>query len=143
MLIKIINGNYGYRVGQLVKVKTKNDPPFDVSEEEAHRLERLGVAEIMEEIPEGGESGNNEGNSGDNGSREAEENPEGSGNCDTEENAEDKVPAYGENFTNSELQAIAKEYGIDVSTRAPKAELIKALDEFFSDMPVLEAEDPE
>lgn len=143
MLIKIINGNYGYRVGQLVKVKTKNDPPFEVSEEEAHRLERLGVAEIIAEIPEDGESGNTEGNSGDNGSREAEENPEGNGSRDIKENTEYNVPAYDENCTNSKLQAIAKEYGIDVSTRAPKAELIKALDEFFSDMPVLEAEDPE
>lgn len=45
MLIHIINGTYGHYEGEWLKPKTRLDPPFEVSDEEADRLVGLGVAE--------------------------------------------------------------------------------------------------
>ena len=46
-LIKIINGTYGFRPQPyVVELKTADDQPFEVSDEEADRLIGLGVAAL-------------------------------------------------------------------------------------------------
>lgn len=114
MKIKIINGNYGYNNGERVRVKTPSDPPFSVSDEEARRLVELGIAEIVEDVLDipGVEN----------------------------EIGETAIPYYDETMTNAALQAIANENGIEISPRANKSEIIKALDDYFADMPDLSAE---
>jgi len=143
MLIRIIRGCYGYNNGSFVRAKTPADPPFEVKDDEAERLISLGIAETADNgtdsddnnagiVDEGGDNdGENAGNTPDNGTDSADKNEE------TAE--EDDIPEYGENSTNAELQAIAKEYGIEIQPRANKAELIAALDEFFGGAPDLKA----
>lgn len=117
MLIRIINGNYGLNNGEYVRAKTPKDPPFSVSDEEAKRLVELGIAEIVEgDIP----------------------------GADFEEELSDEassnIPEYDIEMTKSELQAIARDYGVEISDRASKSDIISALDEYFSDIPDLSAE---
>lgn len=52
-------------------------------------------------------------------------------------------PEYSEGNTNAELQAIAKEYGVDLPPRANKAEILAALDDFFGGIPEISAKEPE
>lgn len=122
MLIKIAKGNYGYNNGVTVRVKKPSDKPFSVSDEEARRLVALGVAEI---VSEGGILPASD---------------EGTDIADIKEDApeienEFEIPLYNDLLTRAELQAIAKEYGIEISDRATKSEMIKALDDYFADMP--------
>lgn len=54
MLIQIIGGTYGYRVGRSIIPKTPKDEPFEVADEQAERLIRLKVARPVsdsEELP--------------------------------------------------------------------------------------------
>lgn len=117
MFIKIIRGNYGYNNGEFVRVKTPLDPPFSVSDEEARRLVALGVAEAFGTPPAAGN------------------NVKGAANAP--ESGSSDIPPYSDMSTKAELQAIAKEYGVDYSERWNKTELIKVLDDYFSDMPDL------
>lgn len=117
MLIKIICGNFGCNNGECVRVKTPSDPPFSVGDEEARRLVGLGIAEIVGKetvIPS------------------IEEIPDAID--------ESEIPQYDETMTNAALQAIAKEHGVEIPLRATKTEIIKALDDYFADMPDLSAE---
>ncbi len=136
MLIRIIRGCYGYNNGSFVGAKTPADPPFEVKDDEAERLISLGIAETADN---GMDSADNNTDTidktGDNGDENADKTADKA--ADTTE--EDDIPEYGENSTNAELQAIAKEYGVEVQPRANKAELIAALDEFFGGAPDLKA----
>ncbi|MCM1275465.1 MAG: hypothetical protein NC299_08870 [Lachnospiraceae bacterium] len=130
MLIKIISGNYGHSEGKSVKIKTANDEPFEVSDEEARRLKKLGIADA-DAIVAG-----------------AMVLAKGSGEdisaSDPDDDGDDEdVPEYSADSTNSELQAIAKNHGIEVPPHANKAQLIAALDEFFYDAPSIGAKEPE
>ncbi len=119
MYIKMIDGAYGYNNGVTVKPMTPADAPFSVSDEEARRLAALGVAEI---VSEGGIlPANDDGTNVPVNVSEIEGEPE--------------IPRYSDFSTKSELQAIAKKYGVEVSERATKSEMIKALDDYFADMP--------
>ena len=117
--IKIIQGNYGYNNGDSIKVKTPKSEPFNVSDAEAARIVGLGIAEIIKSendyIPNdlsGGELPKTE---------------------DGSEIPEDiEIPEYSEESTNSELQSIAKQYGIEIVPKATKAQLLKALDDYFA-----------
>lgn len=63
MLIKIIRGTYGLNSGGNIKPKTCGDLPFHVEPDEAKRLVRLGVAEIIGEgaaVPTNGMEGERE-----------------------------------------------------------------------------------
>ncbi len=139
MLIHIKRGCYGYNNGSFVRAKTPADPPFEVKDDEAERLISLGIAETADNGTDSAEpsdkSGDNDGEkankTADNGADPADK------NADTTE--DDDIPEYGENSTNAELQAIAKEYGVEIPPRANKAELIAALDEFFGGAPDLKA----
>lgn len=120
MLIKIIRGTYGLNSGGNIKPKTCSDLPFHVEPAEAKRLERLGVAEIV-----GSSDDDDQG-------------------YKVEGVVEERdVPEYSEDSTNIELQAIAKEYGVELPPRANKAQILEALDDFFGGTPIISAKDPE
>jgi len=150
MLIKITQGNYGYNNGDFVRVKTSSDKPFEVPDAEARRLERLGIAKIVGAgavtLAKG--SPDNEDPFCDPaddinvpvplGDSEDEDD-----DAEYDEDDEDDVPEYGGDSTNAELQAIAKNYDIEVPPHANKAQLIAALDEFFYNTPNINAREPE
>lgn len=136
MLIRIISGNYGLQVGASIKVKTPADKPFEVNEQEALRLQKLGVAEICEKGFEGKVENNIEG--------DPEDDPEGLREHDPEDNSPlEEIPTYSADNTNAELQALAEKYDIDVPSHATKAQLLELLDNYFSELPVLSAEEPQ
>lgn len=143
MLIKIVKGNYGYNNGVSVKVKTPADAPFSVSDEEALRLEQLGVAKILQDHFYFKNIGDDEENA-----ESAENDHKDSSDPDGDEDifegaAEIEPPLYSADNTNAELQAIVKEYGIDIPPRANKTQLLEILDNYFGDAPVLSAEEPQ
>lgn len=110
MLIKIIAGNYGYSNGISVRVKTPSDAPFDVDNAEGERLISRGIAVAVKvsdkiDVPD---SNNSDVNSS---------------------------PSYDESMPKATLQSIAKEYGVEVSEKASKTEIVAALDDYFSDIP--------
>jgi len=47
MLIKIINGTYGHKEGNIVKQIKAGAPPIEVTEQQAQRLISLGVAKAV------------------------------------------------------------------------------------------------
>ena len=160
MLIKIIKGNYGYNDGVSVKVKTPADPPFHVSEDEALRLEGLGVAEIVEskrskqdkepDIPpyDSGDDGEPEENSENEGEDDFadlddEDDSEDPGEDLSDDDSEDDTPEYSEENTKAELQAIASEWGIEIPGNASKAQILEILDDYFGNAPELSAKEPE
>ncbi len=113
MLIRIKDTTFGLVVNGIVKPKTPKDPPFPVEDDVARRLIGLGFAEAVDgEIP----------------------------NEESEEDVLSGKPEYSDANTKSELQAIAKEFGVEISDKASKAEIIAELDEYFSDIPDLSAE---
>ncbi len=121
MLIRIRNTTFGLVVNGIVKPKTPADPPFEVDEELGIRLVREGVAEaigstVFSDVENNGESVDNNTDSDDS---------EEIGNFD--------IPEYGEETSKADLQSIAKEYGVVVASNATKADIIKALDDFFAD----------
>lgn len=156
MLIKILKGNYGLAVGKSVKLKTPQDTPFEVSDKEAQRLVKLGIAKIIcsavpaEEPPHnkkltGGSVDDIEDLDEDDVYDEDEDDvPDENEDDGAEYEAEDAdIPEYGEDSTNAELHAIAKEYGIEVPPHANKAQLLAALDAFFNDAPEINVKEPE
>ncbi len=140
MLIKIIRGTYGLNSGGNIKPKTCGDLPFHVEPDEAKRLVRLGVAEIIGEgaaVPANGMEGERETPS----SVPADDNGKGyEGESVIEER---DVPKYNKDSTNAELQAIAKEYGVELPQRANKSQILEALDDFFGGTPIISAKEPE
>lgn len=153
MYIKIIKGNYGFTSGASVKLKTPKDKPFEVDDEEALRLKKLGIAEIVkkisdkhqETVDDNSESGDTPEGDGDS---EGDNAPEGDGDSEDSDGSENEeedsgIPKYSDKNTIAELQSIAEEFGIDVPPRASKAQILKILDEFFGDVPVLTVEDPQ
>lgn len=130
MLISIIKGNYGYNDGRIVRAKTPSDKPFEVDDIEAARLIEMGVAKAVEKTilrkPTKAED-----------DEPVEKNEESSRESEDDEENEGEAPEYSEMSSNAELQAIAKEYGIPVSNRANKSELLSALDKYFGSAPKL------
>lgn len=125
MFVKIKSGYYGFvDKDGIIRPKSKNDSPFRIHDSEGQRLVASGIAECCE--------------------------PDSFGAI-TEQFAEDipyaksepEIPEYNAFMTVSELTAIAKEYGVDFPERAKKTEIIKALDDYFSDAPELSAKEPE
>ena len=152
MYIKIIKGNYGFPNGASVKLKTPKDKPFEVDDEEALRLKKLGIAEIVKKVSEkhldtvddNSEIGDTPEGDDESESDDAPEDEYASEDSDGTENEEDSgIPKYSTENTVAELQAIAEEFGIDIPPRAAKAQILKILDEFFGDVPVLTVEDPQ
>ncbi|MBD5112680.1 MAG: hypothetical protein HDT42_09170 [Ruminococcaceae bacterium] len=134
--IKIIGGRYGYiSPSGVYNVKTPDDPPFEVDNAEAERLIKRGVAEIIG----AGAAVLAKGVADD------EKLPATPADDDEndDESEYDDIPKYNKESTNSELQAIAKEYGIEIPPHANKAQIIEILDNYFADSPVLNAKEPE
>ena len=130
MLISIIKGNYGYNDGRIVRAKSLSDPPFEVPDAEAARLIGMGIAKAVDKLPVDGKLPTEE--------KTPDINPNNSvdGNAAVDDDEND-APIYNEEMSNAELQAIAKEYGIPVPSRANKSELMAALDNFFKSAPTL------
>lgn len=122
--IKIIGGRYGYiSPSGVYSVKTSESEPFKVEDSEAERLIRRGVAEIVDAgavVLAKGAAADEKPDSG--------VTPAG---YMTDIKPERGVPEYDEDTTNAELQSIAKEYGIEIPSRATKSQIIEALDEYF------------
>lgn len=143
MLIKIIRGTYGLNSGGNIKPKTCGDLPFHVEPAEAKRLVRLGVAEIVGAgavtLTKGTED--EQETLGETSSSVPADDGEG---YETESVIEERnVPEYNEDSTNAELQAIAKEYGVELPQRANKSQILEALDDFFGGTPIISAKEPE
>lgn len=144
MLIKIIRGTYGLNSGGNIKPKTCNDLPFHVESAEAKRLERLGIAEIV------GASAVTLAKGAEDEMGALSETPSSVPADDDDKDygvestlEERDVPEYSEGSTNAELQAIAKEYGVELPQRANKAQILEALDDFFGGAPLISAKEPE
>lgn len=116
MRIRILNTTFGLVIDGIVKPKSPKDPPFDVDEKLGSRLVREGIAEAVDGTESGGV-------------------PSESNDNDNDESAGDDfgIPQYSAETSKAELQSIANEYGIEVSSAATKQEIIKALDDFFAD----------
>lgn len=144
MLIKIIRGTYGLNIGGNIKPKTCGDLPFHVEPDEAKRLARLGVAKIIGAgaiTPAKGTEGEPETNPETSPEVPADDDGEG---YEVEDVPEERgVPEYSEDSTNAELQAIAKEYGVELPQRANKSQILDALDDYFGGAPEISAKEPE
>lgn len=144
MLIKIIRGTYGLNSGGSIKPKTCGDLPFHVDTAEAKRLVRLGVAEIVGAgaVALTKDTGDETETYSETSSDVPTDN-DGDG-YEVESVVEDRdFPEYSEDRTNAELQAIAKEYGVELPPRANKAQILEALDDFFGITPIISAKEPE
>lgn len=161
-LIKIINGTYGFRPQPyVVELKTADDQPFEVSDEEADRLIGLGVAALafgddseslqgamdsmvgqLEDQPVPPE--------------DPDEDPEDQDTDEPEDEADETNepapaaekmdPEELKQLTNPELGELAKELGIEVKGRPTKADLIDAIMAAVAEddeLPDLGAADPE
>ena len=141
--IKIIKGVYGYKSKGSVVPKSKNDEPFEVSEQEAKRLVEIGVAEIASNLkPQAdkpikySESLAPVKNIVDKSKKEtiAKSEPEVTEEI-SEGNTEDETTnniEYSMENTQKELLAMARELGFEGKDTTTKAKLIAFLDEATS-----------
>ncbi len=144
--VRIISGSYGLKTNGVTRAKTRRDPPFELNDKEAERLVKLGVAEIAGNTPEIPVS-----------TQKSESDKVPSileapvtapinavidGMEDIPEDDEDDIPEYGESTPVNELKNIAKEYGVPLKSGASKDQIIKVLDDYFSEAaPALNTED--
>ena len=135
MKIQIISGTYGLRVnGYTVIRKTSDDPPFDVSDDEAARLVKLRVARIVGNPPV---------------ETPAEEPVQPDPEKDEDGVITETLPAYSESMKLAELKEVAAAYGVDASKAKSKAEVIalieaaKATDQDDEQPPEISAALPE
>ncbi len=127
--VKIIAGTYGYNNGSCVELKGKNSEPFLVSDEEASRLVKMRVAEI---VTDNNELKNDSG--------------------DTENKADTlKGEADLNAMTNKQLKEMAENMGLDTSKMKVKQDFVDAITKAFEEssfqndgegMPKLGMEDP-
>lgn len=144
MKIQIISGTYGLRVnGYTVIRKTPDDPPFDVSDDEAARLVKLRVARIVGNPPV--ETPVEEPVQPDPVEEPVQPDPE----KDEDGEITETPPAYSESMKLAELKEVAAAYGVDASKAKSKAEVIalieaaKATDQDNEQPPEISAALPE
>lgn len=158
-LIKIINGTYGFRPQPyVVELKTADDQPFEVSDEEADRLIGLGVAALAFGDDSESLQGAMDGMVGQledqpvppEDPEDPDEDPELEDEADEANEpapaAEKMDPEELKQLTNPELGELAKELGIEVKGRPTKADLIDAIMAAAAEddeLPDLGAADPE
>lgn len=112
--IRIISGTYGLRGnGYTVIRKTPEDPPFDVSDDEAIRLVKLKVAKIIEEQPK---------------PQFEEPVTDPADSEDQEEQITEALPTYDASMKLAELKEVAAAYGVDASKAKSKAEVIAMIE---------------
>lgn len=133
-MIRIKIGVYGYRRNGLIIPKDKNSPPFTLDPEKERKLVEKGIAEytgseIQEERknPESKEEPLNGPWSED--EQESDQEPDG-GTVDQEGQ---EGPEYDSEMKLADLKEIAEEYGINTKPMKSKAEVIHALDEYFTE----------
>lgn len=164
-LIKIINGTYGFRPQPyVVELKTADDQPFEVSDEEADRLIGLGVAALAFGDDSESLQGAMDGMVGQledqpvppEDPEDPDEDPEDQDTDEPEDEADETNepapaaekmdPEELKQLTNPELGELAKELGIEVKGRPTKADLIDAIMAAAAEddeLPDLGAADPE
>lgn len=105
--VRIINGTYAYRPEGAKRLSpvSAGSSPIEVSENEAARLVRLGVAERVAADTD---------------------------DQDTEE-YEDEEPKYNAGMKAAELQAIMEAAGLEHKAGMTKAEMVAALDSFYDE----------
>lgn len=155
--IKIIGGTYGYRPAGTMRLdtKNKNSEPFEVPDVEAMRLVAMGIAEIAATTGLSAESVatnlaqfvSNDGTTPDSDTATSGGGgPDGVGGSSPDENVDtegdgadqqtpdnDGVPEYSVNNSAAELKDIMLDCGLSCKAGMTKSDMVKALDEFFSD----------
>ena len=151
-LIKIINGTYGFRPQPyVVEPKTPDDPPFEVSDEEAERLVGLGVAVVAfgEDSPSLQEAMDDVVKELDDQPvqpEDDEEPAEDGEEADEEELGDMPSRAELEEMTVTQLNVMAKSLGVRIPARAKKAVIVNIILEAAAEedeLPDLGAADPE
>ncbi len=128
-MIKIVQGIYGYQdKNGVVRPKTPEDAPFNLTDEQEKRLVDLGVAEYVGDI------------------HEMPKQPQDVEETTDDVNAETDMvvlPEYNADMTTKELREIAKAYKIELAARASKKEILAALDEKTAALEAIYADDSE
>lgn len=132
-MIKIIAGVYGYKENGIILPKDKDSEPFSLDPEREAELVTQGVAEYANVIIPEAEQQPAE----DPAEPEAEEpeqdlEPEADGDEDPQSEKAEK-PEYSDKMRLTELQALAGAYGLDAQNMRTKAEVIKLLDDYFTE----------
>lgn len=136
-MIRIINGTT--RIGN--EVFTSSSGNIEADEAVESRLVSLGIAEyvtpVATPITDDFKSVPSENAS------ETEEPAESLYEGEADEAVDDtSIPEYSIDSPMSELRALMKENGLSAKVGITKADMVAALDEIFSDAPVLNAEEP-
>ena len=143
-MIKIIAGVYGYKENGIILPKDKDSEPFSLDPEREAELVAQGVAEYANVIipeaelePKPETTGAEQQPAEDPAEPEAEEpeqdlEPEADGDEDPQSEKTEK-PEYSDKMRLTELQALAGTYGLDAQNMRTKAEVIKLLDDYFTE----------
>lgn len=155
--VKITNGIYGYRPdGGIVVPVSPADNPIDLSDDEAERLVKLGIAAMIDSteleevaetiiqtpgqagitvedaVPDTADTGAVAMPQGGKVDREAgEDTPEENGGEEGAQDAQAK-PSYSVVMKVDELRALLNEHGVPYRVGMTKADMVAALDERFS-----------
>ncbi len=134
MLIKIINGTYGYKApgSKHIDPKSAGDPPFEVDDAKAKRLVDRGVAAyvITTPVEEKPIKAVATGDKGENRTGTGVNTPEENDGKNGAEDAGEK-PAYNVDMKADELKELMKKYGLSYKVGMTKAEMVAVLDELF------------
>lgn len=124
LIVKIVSGTYGYRNGKRIEPKDRNSNPFELPDDEAHRLVTLGVAEIVNTRVATPDNDDLETMAGGNMSK-------GENGENGEENATEETAVFDEAYlydmTNAELKDLAANLGINTSRCKVKKDYIDAI----------------
>lgn len=161
-MIKIIAGVYGHKENGIITPKDKDSEPFSLNPEREAELVARGIAEYANVIipepdkdPRAGENTDEEPPADDQADEnqnaedpevtdEAPTDTDQEGNAETETDQidsekepaqEEKLekPEYSDKMKLTELQELAATYELDAKNMRTKAEVIKLLDEFFTE----------
>ncbi len=115
-MIQIICGTYGKKEGSRVVAKTAQSAPFALTDQEEARLVGLGVAKYAE-APKDWEA-------------RLEASP---GNREGDAPNAAEIPEYNADMKADTLRAIGEAYGLKFKTVMSKADMVAALDNYFSE----------
>ena len=165
--IKIINGTYGYRApgSRSIEPKAAGDPAFEIDNEEAKRLVRLGVAAYVDDYDilfadDDEDEDELSGNAGERFIGTGLDTGSGAANEDGEDDEDDEddseVPEYSTDTHVNTLRALGRAVGLTFKVGTEKTDMVAALDEYYGvnrddadeandgeAPPVLSAEDPQ
>lgn len=147
----MVQGTYGYRPegSKHITPKSRGDSPFELPDDEAERLIGLGVAiptsqdetETNKDTVATDTGGQTEGGASDN-------MPTESNGTEGEADNQEK-PAYNADMKADDLHALLEKYSLPYKAGMTKADMVAALDAYFTDSPddgeappAVQAEDP-